>query len=294
MIEIGLAVGASVGWGASEFVAGVASRTRPMVLVLAGSQVASLVLIACMMPVSGFTLPSPNGVALAAAAGVCEVLGFAALYRALATGPMGPVAPVAALGGIVPMSVSLAAGESLPGAAGLGIALGLVGIVFVSWDGEEHHGRTPARALTGPLVLAGAASLCFGFFFLLLQRATVDADAVSAVAVCRVAAVLTALPLLAFALWGRSPGFTGSSSRWGLDARSLTVIGAIGALDVGANLLYALGTSRSHDVGLQIVASASPVATVLLASIVLRERMNGIQAVGVGLTVGAVLLIGGG
>jgi drug/metabolite transporter (DMT)-like permease len=287
MIEVGLAVGASVGWGASEFVAGVASRRRPVIVVLAGSQLASLVLIAGIVLATGSLVPSGQAARLALAAGIFEVAGFAALYKALSSGPMGPVAPVAALGGLVPLSVSLAGGGTLATTPAVGIVLGLAGIVLVSWDGADDE----PRALTYPLVLAGLASLCFGMFFLLLGRASHEGGALEAVAFGRVAAVLATAPFLLFAIRKvrRLPG-----SRSWLGRRDLTTIVAVGVLDVFANVLYATSTSRSTEVGVQIVASACPVATVLLARVVLGERLGAIQAVGVWFTIGAVLLIGGG
>ncbi|MDO9354157.1 MAG: DMT family transporter, partial [Solirubrobacteraceae bacterium] len=290
MIEVGLAVGASVGWGASEFVAGVAARKWPVIVVLAGSQLASLLLVGGFVLASG-TLATPgDAVWLALAAGVFEVAGFAALYRALASGPMGPVAPVAALGGLVPLSVSLAEGGSLATTSAVGIVLGLAGIVLVSWDEDDQP-----RALTLPLVLAGLASLCFGMFFLLLGRASHGGGALEAVAYGRVAAVAVTAPLLLVALHrARARARERSGRRPLLSPADLATIVAVGVLDVGANVLYATSTSRSTEVGVQIVASACPVATVLLARIVLKERLSVIQGVGVWLTICAVLLIGGG
>ncbi|MBJ7471650.1 MAG: hypothetical protein JHD16_10130, partial [Solirubrobacteraceae bacterium] len=120
MIELGMAVGASVAWGASDFVAGVAARKRSVLLVLGGSMLTGLVLMAVSTAVAGAAMPTGSAVALAAGAGLCEVAGFALLYRALSSGPMGPVAPVAALGGVVPLSAHLIAGHALSTAAIVG------------------------------------------------------------------------------------------------------------------------------------------------------------------------------
>ena len=111
--------------------------------------------------------------------------------------------------------------------------------------------------------------------------------------------MVVTLAVLHLATRGRGDpsGRLGPRAREGSARQQARLVGAvalIGLLDIGASLLYALGTSRSDDVGLQIIASACPVATVLLAQIVLRERMNRIQTAGVWLTIGAVLLIGGG
>ena len=94
MLALALALGASVAWGGSDFVAGLASRRMPLLAVLVGSQVAGLVLLLGLLAATG-EAPPPGGAVLAAAiAGVAELAGFAALYKGLAVGPMSIVAPI--------------------------------------------------------------------------------------------------------------------------------------------------------------------------------------------------------
>src|SRR5438034_1192160 len=102
VLAIALALGASVAWGGSDFVAGVATRRRSLLLVLAGSQACGLVVVGAILAAGGQPTPAVGAIVLAGAAGVAELAGFAALYTGLARGPMGVVAPVSALGGAVP------------------------------------------------------------------------------------------------------------------------------------------------------------------------------------------------
>ncbi len=280
-----MAVGASVAWGASDFVAGLAARRRSLLLVLGGSQLTGLVLMALSVAVAGAAMPSGDALGLAAGAGICEVAGFALLYRALSSGPMGPVAPVAALGGLVPLAAHLLAGDRLTTSALVGLGAALTGIGLVSWDGAGAADREPVT--TRAVLLAAGSALAFGTFFLLLEQASVeDGDPLAAVTVSRFFAVMVTLPLLAFALRTRTPGTVG--------LRSVLVIGSVGLLDIGANTLYAVGASQAGgSSSLAVIASTYPVATVALAQLVLRERMTRVQAAGAALTLVAVLLVGG-
>src|SRR3954469_10534775 len=117
MLALALALGASVARGGAVSLAGLASRRLPVLAVLVGSQAAGLVLLLGLLGVTGGTPPAAGSLAPAAAAGVAELLGFAALYKSLALGPMSVVSPISALAGLVPFSAALAAGGRPAGAA---------------------------------------------------------------------------------------------------------------------------------------------------------------------------------
>src|SRR4051812_2550375 len=140
VLGIAMALGASVAWGGSDFVAGVATRTRSLLLVLAGSQACGLVVVGAVLAAGGEPIPAPAPIALAGAAGIAELAGFAALYTGLARGPMGVVAPISALGGAVPLAVGLAAGDMPHAWAAGGIVLALAGTGLVSCERERGDG----------------------------------------------------------------------------------------------------------------------------------------------------------
>ena len=111
MLPLTLAFGASIAWGASDFLGGVASRRLPVVTVLFWAQLAGLVIAAMAWLATGAQLPAPEVAALGAGAGLVELLGFAFLFRGLAVGEMSAVAPLAALTAVLPVGVALGAGE---------------------------------------------------------------------------------------------------------------------------------------------------------------------------------------
>lgn len=286
MIELGLAVGASVAWGASDFVAGRTARERSVLLVLGGTQVVGLLLVAIAVLLAGEPMPGPRALGFAVAAGVCELTAFAALYAALASGPMGPVAPVAALGGVVPLGFHLAGGGALGPAAAVGVAAALVGVAFVSV--EQRGGEPVSRRAVG---LAAGSAVGFGLFFQLLAESSKSGDPLWSVGMTRAVAVAMTLSLLVvvhFRAGGRVPRVAR-----GKPSPDLWWLAAAGTLDIVANALYALAVSRSTDVSVSIVGSLYPVTTVVLARFVLSEQMSRLQHAGAILTLVGVLLVGG-
>src|SRR4051794_4321990 len=105
MFPLTLAMGASIAWGASDFLGGMVSRRLPVAVVLLGAQLVGLLLAAVAWAAVGAPLPSAEAAALGGAAGVAELLGFALLYRGLAIGQMGAVAPLSAMAAVLPVGV---------------------------------------------------------------------------------------------------------------------------------------------------------------------------------------------
>ena len=278
MAALGLAVGASLAWGGSDFLAGVASRRLGVLTVLALSQAAGLAALLVLLAASGQPAPSGQAVLVAAAAGVAELIGFATLYRSLARGPMGLVAPLSSLGAVVPVVVALSAGER-PGvatAAGLAVALGGAALVAV-----EPRGSGPRLAPGAALGVVSA--LAFGAFFVAMDSAADSGGAVWAVTANRATSVsvLVAVVLL-----------TGRGRAWGL--RDLRAAGAVGVLDAGANALFAFALTEGLASTVSVIGSLYPVTTVVLAAIVLHERPARPQAFGVLCVLAGVALVGAG
>lgn len=275
MLGLVLAAGASVAWGGSDFVAGLATRRRPLLAVLVGSQVIGLLAVMVTLAVSAPGVPGARALLLAAGAGIAEVVAFAALYRGLARGPMGVVAPVAALGGAVPLAVGLAVGEH-PGVAGaVGVVVALAGVALVST--ERERGDEP---VLGGLLLAAVAALGFGLFFVLMAAATDAGGATWAVGASRgasVAVLLVAVAVLGGVEVGRD------------DALPLA---AIGLLDIAANALFAVALTAGVDPVVSAIGSLYPLTTIVLAQLVLDERLSPVQALGVVTTLAGVGVVG--
>src|SRR5262245_2557641 len=125
MVALGLALGASIAWGGSDFLAGLVTRRLPVLTVFALSQAFGLLLLLVLLAAAGQPAPPLGAVLAAAGVGCVEVVGFAALYCSLAIGPMGVVAPLSSLVAVVLVVAGAARGQlpSLGVAAGLAVAL---------------------------------------------------------------------------------------------------------------------------------------------------------------------------
>jgi len=273
MFPLTLALGASVAWGASDFLGGIASRRLPVVVVLLGAQAVGLALAASVWLLSGARLPVLELIVLGAGAGIAELLGFACLYRGLAIGEMTAVAPLAALTAVLPVAVAIGGGERIAWPQATGMLLAIAGSALTA---AEPGGRGVVRGAG----LGLGAALCFGAFFVLLGEAG-EAGGPAAVLAGRVASV-AALVLLVVA---RPP--TGRRA----ERRDAVVIAALGALDVAANLAYAGAALHGADASVAVLASLYPLTTVLLARALLHERLGAPRLAGVVGVLGGVGLI---
>ncbi len=280
MLAVVLAFSSSLCWGLADFLGGLQSRVRPLVTVLLVAQVAAVAMGIAYVAGSGDPFPDPGAAALATGAGVAGCAALAAFYRGLAIGTMSIVAPVSATGAAVPVLVGLATGER-PGAIQVaGIVVAMAGIVLAA---REPADAAPGPALRASLALAGLAALGFGTFFVLIDRATELGGAPWSLLLVRVGEVAL-LGGLALATRPAMP----SGIR---DAAPLLVIGV---LDFSATAFFALATEQGLLSVVSVVGSLYPAVTVVLARIVLAERVARSQELGVVLTLAGVVAISAG
>ena len=208
--------------------------------------------------------------------------GVALLYRALAIGVMSVVAPTTAVCAVViPVIVSVALGERLAVTTFGGIALAIVAIILVSQssDGRSDPGSETDQRRTKAFLLAVLSGIVIGFFFVALAQTSKQAGLWPLV-VARAASV---------SLFAVMALFAAQSLR--IPTSILAIVAVGGALDMLANLLY-LVASRSGPLSVVVtLASLYPASTVLLARLVLHERLNARQWVGVACALGAVAVI---
>ena len=279
-----LALLSSVLWGTSDYLGGTVSRRLPVLSVLGVQQsFAVLGLVPLALVLGAFAEPRAY-VLPAVLAGLVGLASLACFYRALALGTMGVVAPIAALGVVVPVVVALLDGEQ-PGALRLvGIAVAVVGVVLAS--GPELSGRAGAQ----PLLLAAVSGVGFGVVCVLVAAAS-DGRGVDAVVMTLLTMRLSTVTLLLVALLALAPR---RGVGLGVRRPDLPVLATIGAFDVGANGAYALAAQSDLVSVAAVLASLYPVVTVLLARRFHAERLAGVQLVGVtAALVGVVLLAGG-
>jgi drug/metabolite transporter (DMT)-like permease len=274
MAAIALALGASLCWGTADFGGGLLTRRFPVVAVAVASQAAGFVALLVVLAVSGEGVDG-EGYALGLLAGVGGGLGLAAFYRALAVGTVSIVAPVAATGAVVPLVLALVAGDDPSALALAGAVIALAGAVMASL--EERASEEAGRR--GAVVLATGAALLLGLFVFFLGRASQHGGALTALFGARSAS----LALLAvWALGSRTPLRFGA--RW-------RAVVAVGLADLVANALFAAASREGLLAIVSVLGSLYPVPTVVLAHVVLRERISRPQRLGVGIALAGVALV---
>ena len=193
---------------------------------------------------------------------------------------MSVVAPISATAAAVPVLVGLAEGERPSGLQFAGMAIALAGVILASREPIVDGAAPPNRTAIGLALVAAAG---FGTFFVGLDRASEHAD-VSWVIVVSRSCSLVLLVIAALAIRPALPR----------DGASLATLGMIGVLDLGANGLYALATQEGLLSVVSVLGSLYPAVTVVLARVVLAERVARIQEVGVVLALAGVVAISAG
>jgi drug/metabolite transporter (DMT)-like permease len=279
MAAIALALGSSVLWGMADFLGGLRSRSFPVPVVLAGMYVSSLTVLAIFVAARGEGPPGAEAVAAGLCAGMFGIVALMAFYRALAIGTMSIVAPVASTGVALPVVVGLLTGDDPGLVRSIGLAAAIAGVVLASR--EEGGGGVDARLQRQSIALAIAAGLGFGLYFVLAEIASRD-DVAWALVLSRTAStpLVVAFALLALRRGGRRPR-----------AGTLLALAGIGMLDLGANILYNVSTTVGELSTVAVASSLYPVTTVLLAALLLGERVRGVQRIGVIVALCGVVLI---
>jgi len=282
-----LALVSSVLWGLGDFVGGLASRrARPLQVLLVSMPVGLLLVTPIALLVGG---DARGSFGPGVGAGVFGTVGLLCLYGALATGPMGVLAPVSAvLAAAIPVVVGLVSGERPGPLAYVGMALAVVAIVTVGLEpsaptDDDQHQRVTPRAL----LLAIGAGLGFGLFFTVVSAAPDDAGLWPAVWARALSSVLVAVIALVLYLRTGARPLETSRATLGLSA-------VAGCLDASANGLYVVAVQTGLLSVVSVLGSLYPAATVLLARFVLGERVERTQDLGVLVTLVGIVLISAG
>jgi len=274
-----LALGAALSWGVSDFVGGVTSRRLPLLWVLFFTQLVGFAVVIPFALAHG-TPPFDATAVLAAVLGsLSGLVGIAALYRAIALGVGSIAAPISATGAALPVLFGLARGEPTTMLQEIGMACALAGVIAASRTGEEQaHLGSNARL---GIACAVIAAFGFGGFFILLHEASTQ-DVLWAVSIQRATGSLVISALLL----ARRP-------RLVMHRRDVRAVVLIGCLDQLANVLYAFASTVGLVSLSAVLASLYPMVTVILARVVLDERISRLQKSGVALALTGVALVAG-
>jgi drug/metabolite transporter (DMT)-like permease len=272
-----LALLSAIFYGTADFLGGFAARRSPALAATAWAQGVGLVVVLVALPLFPAPFPGAAGVLWSVAAGLTGGLAVALLYYGFAVGRVSVIAPITAVCSItIPVVVAMGLGER-PGPlalAGIAVAVASVGLISRHNDpAEKAKGRDRSVAIgLGCGVVVGAFFVCLaragsasGVWPLVIARA---ASTLALAATTRIASVPLALP-----------------------RGVMLVVVACGVLDMVANALYLIAV-RDGPLGLvATLASLYPASTVLLARVVLRERLQPVQSIGLACAAAAIVLI---
>ncbi|WP_173921592.1 EamA family transporter [Agromyces sp. Marseille-P2726] len=308
-----LALGSALLYGVGDYFGGVAARRIP---VLAASTInyafATVVLVIALLVTGGAW--SQAAVAGGLIAGVLAAVGFLAFYAALAAGPISLMSPLMALlSSAVPVVVAIVLGDHLGPIAWIAIVLAIVGSVLI---GVERRVTTRgARPRT--VLFAVVAGVCLGLATVALDNVPDDAGMVPVfldtplgfVLLAGLMALARAVPAVrrsvavldshepAHASSGLSPIPSPGAAYLSVDdtvqrGRARLLAATAGLFIGGANVLLMIALHAGSVAVVAVLVNLYPVATVLLAWVLLRERVNAVQGAGIVLAVAASVMLG--
>jgi drug/metabolite transporter (DMT)-like permease len=264
VLGVVLALGSSVAWGTSDFIGGLQSRRTSALGVLLVTQPAGLVLALVVALAFGGDALTIREAAYAVGAGVIGVVALAAFYRAMALGSVSVVATIGSLGIAVPVIAGIAGGDSPTWLAGAGAVLAFGGAVVVAREPDPEWRRANAASIG----LAAAAGLGFGLFFWGLAVAAPPSPAWTVVG-ARAGGVGA---LLIAGLWMRP--------KLPLDRGRLPLLSLAAVCDITANSLFTFATNEGLLSLVSVAGSMYSAVTVLLARVILGERLDRVRRAG--------------
>lgn len=273
-----LALAAALMWGAGDFFAGIATRRIGVLAVLAVSEAIGLGAVIVWVLVAHDAFPGVEELLPAAAGGVAGVVGLAALYRGFAVGAMGIVAPISAASPLVPLTVDAAHGITPGTLQWLGVACVVSGIVVLSRERSPLGGSR----LAGGVALAIVAALGFGAFIVGLDASS-DQSAPWAVVAARGASL--SLVLVAVVI---------TSTSLAVPRRLWPMVVTVGVFDTAANVAVAFAVTKGAAGIVAVLSALYPVVTVVLARILLDERLTASRRIGGAITLAGAALVAAG
>jgi drug/metabolite transporter (DMT)-like permease len=240
------------------------------------SQATGLVLCAGLASLLGEAFPTGNDVLVCIVAGILGATGITLLYRGLAVGRMGIVAPVTGvLAAVIPVVAGFVTEGVPPPMVIVGIVVAVAAVILVSRVADESGGRAGLpEALVG-----GTAIGLFGVAIAQLGEGDVFAD-LSVIRLVQLLLVVAAVVL--------------TRSAWRPGRSLLLPLILIGVLDTAGNGFYLAAVQTGQLAIASVLSAMYPVVTVILATVLLREPVTRDHTIGIALAGVAIALIGAG
>jgi drug/metabolite transporter (DMT)-like permease len=264
LLGVAFALGSGLLWGCADFWGGVLSRRAPVLAVSFLSQAVGFVLLLAALPFVHAI--SWSSFRFGLLAGIGGASGLALFYWALSIGTMSIVAPIAACSVLIPFTLALANGERPSALALGGAALAVVGIVVASLEERRAELAVRGRAI---LIAVGSA-VAIGVFMYFLGKGGQAGSAFS---------TLLGARIVSLTLLGAAVGAARVTLRQ--SPPMLAQVALVGLGDVIANALFTLAADRGLLAIVSVLGSVYPVATVILAHLVLGERITRVQRGGI-------------
>jgi drug/metabolite transporter (DMT)-like permease len=279
LIALSLSLAACLGWGVADFLGGLKSRQLAVFSVLMISSIFGLGAVLTIVLIRGVAPPDNPALLFAVVGGIAGLAAMFCLYRGLSIGSMAIVAPISAAGVILPVIVGLAAGDSPTLLQKLGMAAAIAGAVLAS---REKNANSNGNRLAAGVGLAIGSAIAAGIFFVVMDRAS-EADPYWAAFLMR----LSYFIFLVIIFLLKKPSVR-------IKKAHLPAIIVLGVFDSLAGFAYALATTHGMLGPVAVVGGLYPAVTVILSIIVLSERPQASQFIGVLFAVGGVALISAG
>ena len=287
MLTVLLGLMGAVIYGGADFFGGLAARRSSTLLVtLAVALVGLFGLLVASLFVPA--IPSNEAWLYGAASGIAGGIGIGLLYGSLAIGPMSILSPTTAfISAIVPVSVGLSLGEGGGVTFSIAIALALVAVVLVGFIPDQ--GAIRPRPLG--LVMAVGSGSFIGLTVILLNMTPADSGIIPLLANRIASSTLLTVAVVGVVLYRvvskktpALPGLTKMAPLWSI------IVGA-GVLDVLANVIVLWGLRIGELSVMSVLIALYPAGTILLASVVLKERIATVQWFGLGIALLASALL---
>ena len=294
MLTVVLGLIGALAYGSADFAGGLASRRRHPVFVTTLTATIGIVPLLIGLTVLGGRFTA-DAFLWGTVAGLSGSVGVLLLYAALATGPMSVLSPLTSVfTAVVPVLVAVALGTRLAVPALAAIVAAIVAVVLVSATRDTTGTRVTLRGL-----LMAATSGCGFAGLVLAYDMTSPRDGIAPLVVARVVQVILMAATLLFTVARARAHASGTPvglpRTHGMGRRFWMLVVTCGVLDATANIFIQAALHSSTDPStlpvVSVLTALYPVGTIVLAGIVLRERLTRLQIGGIGLGIAASVVL---
>jgi drug/metabolite transporter (DMT)-like permease len=273
----------ALSYGAADFFAALAARRMRVVIVTCAASLSGLILLLLLLPIVGASF-SQEAIFWGFLGGLSSIVALLALYASLALGPISIVSPLGALlSAIVPAAVGVVLlGERFTGVGWVAIAMALIAVVLVGFVPGDNVQLPKPRAI----VLAMIAGTGIGLAVVSLARSPQDSG-IGPIIVMRTTAFVLLGVIVLFSVLRKSA--TAEIKHQG--PKIWVLVASAGVLDATANIFFTLASRSGSLTVTGVLTALYPLGTILLARLVLKEKVALVQKIGIALTLVASLML---